>query len=386
MTSAIISSNAHGDPEIGDEIPTVLKQVTTYKRRAVVGWNHQNDTPNGLQSGKVWGWVSEHDHFCVYDESFNRSLKAGDVRFCGVANFTMVRMFHPYWAHFGRVPRDMHPRDKERCRYKYRQLIRKWRISQDLPVDDDLQNPIQPRQTGNRRGRPARRSRGGRALRGGRGRGRGRPRASRSRIREGEDKASHDQNRDDVIAMSDDDDDDEGSDTELLNSIRRDRAAAGNVQNNDGLFTSPSAEEVKTEARSASVRFDRGSSTRNRSVETPTLNSNRPDLTDNQDESEEITPTTGTIDSLVGNADTDHPLVEDDTQPVNTNVVTQQGMTPLPSSMATTIGGSAASTVEDASFPPLPELTEEEKPTREVIDLTRFLVGGRMEPIVIDDD
>ncbi|KAK5076827.1 hypothetical protein LTS08_005998 [Lithohypha guttulata] len=357
MTSAIISSNAHGDPEIGDEIPTVLKQVTTYKRRAVVGWNHQNDTPNGLQSGKVWGWVSEHDHFCVYDESFNRSLEAGDVRFCGVANFTM-----------------------------YRQLIRKWRISQDLPVDDDLQNPIQPRQTGNRRGRPARRSRGGRALRGGRGRGRGRPRASRSRIREGEDKASRDQNRDDVIAISDDDDDDGGSDTELLNSMRRDRAAAGNVQNNDGLFTSPSAEEVKTEARSASVRFDRGSSARDRSVETPTLNSNRPDLTDNQDEGEEITPTTGTTDSLVGNDAMDYPLVEDDTRPVDTNEVTQQGMTPLPSSMATTVVGSAASTVEDASFPPLPGLTGEEKSMREVIDLTRFLVGERMEPIVIDDD
>jgi len=165
--AAIISTNASGEPEVGPEIPTILKGATTNKRRVVLGWNHQTDTPNGLRSGKVWCWVTEHDHLMVFDENFNRSAIPGQIRFCGVANFTMVRMFHPYWAHFGHAPRDMHFRDKRRCRAQYRQLIRRWRIRNNLPVDDDPDNPIQPdtEPEGNRRkrrGRPARRSRGGR--------------------------------------------------------------------------------------------------------------------------------------------------------------------------------------------------------------------------------
>ena len=162
---AIVSTNAGGEPEIGPEITTVLKKVPTPKRRALIGWNHQNDTPDGLRSGKVWCWVSEDDRLQVYDENFNRSEKAGDIRFCGVANFTMVRMFHPYWSLHGRAPRDMQSTDKRRCRAKYGQLIRRWRIKNGLPVDDEPDNDIQPDQpegpTRKKRGRPAKRSTGG---------------------------------------------------------------------------------------------------------------------------------------------------------------------------------------------------------------------------------
>jgi len=164
---AIISTNATGEPEVGPEIPTVLRKVVTPKRRALIGWNHQTDTPNGLRSGKVWCWVSDGNHLQVYDENFNRSKNAGEVRFCGVANFTMVRMFHPYWSLFGRVPRDMKSKDKERCRRKYRQLMRRWRINNNLPVDDDPENEIQPSQPDGpmrrKRGRPSKRSKRGRS-------------------------------------------------------------------------------------------------------------------------------------------------------------------------------------------------------------------------------
>jgi len=164
---AIISTNAAGEPEIGPEIPTVLRKVMTQKRRALIGWNHQTDTPNGLCSGKVWCWVSEDDRLQIYDENFNRSQTAGEVRFCGVANFTMVRMFHPYWSIFGRVPKDMNSKDKKRCRRKYRQLIRQWRINNNLPVDDDPENEIQPTQPDGprrrKRGRPSKRSKEGAA-------------------------------------------------------------------------------------------------------------------------------------------------------------------------------------------------------------------------------
>lgn len=164
VPDVIISTNTRGDPEIGPEIEAHGRGLVTLKPRVVVGWSHQNDTPNGLQSGKIWGWTSDgNNHFQVYDENFNRSPHAGDVRFCGVANFTMVRMFHPYWAHFGRVPRDKHSADKRRCRHKYNQLIRKWRINKGLPVDEEPDNPIQPPNGELRRVRRTRLSRAGRA-------------------------------------------------------------------------------------------------------------------------------------------------------------------------------------------------------------------------------
>jgi len=112
--------------------------------------------------------VTEGDKLQVFDENFNRSKVAGEVRFCGVANFTMVRMFHPYWSLFGRAPRDMISTDKERCRAKYLQLIRRWRIRNSLPVDDEPDNPIQPDepdQPRRKRGRPSGRSTGCRAPR-----------------------------------------------------------------------------------------------------------------------------------------------------------------------------------------------------------------------------
>lgn len=91
---ATIASNvpADADPEVGQEIEITNKAgVTHYKRRVLVGWNHQTDNPNALMSGKIWGWTSKHDHFHVYDEDYNRSKNPGEVRFCGVANFTMIR-------------------------------------------------------------------------------------------------------------------------------------------------------------------------------------------------------------------------------------------------------------------------------------------------------
>lgn len=167
-TAAIISTNAVGEPEIGPEIPTVLKGITTNKRRALIGWTHRTDTSNGLRSGKIWCWVTEDDRLQIFDENFNRSKVAGEVRFCGVANFTMVRMFHPYWSLFGRAPQDMKSKDKRRCRKKYLQLIRRWRIRNGLSVDDDPDNEIQPGKPDGRkrkRGRPAKRAWGGRAPR-----------------------------------------------------------------------------------------------------------------------------------------------------------------------------------------------------------------------------
>lgn len=66
-------------------------------------------------------------------------------------------MFHSYWSLFGRVPRDTKSKDKERCRRKYKQLIRRWRVKTGLPVDDDPGNAIQPGQPDV----PRRRKRGG---------------------------------------------------------------------------------------------------------------------------------------------------------------------------------------------------------------------------------
>lgn len=129
---ATFAKNCSGDPEIGD-------RHENGKWRAVIGWNHTNDTTEGLKEGKVWCWVSEPpEKLQIYDQSFNRSPIAGDVRFCGVANFTMVRMFHPYWVSFGRVPHDGHYKDKKRCRAKYHSLIRKHRLANGLPVDEDI--------------------------------------------------------------------------------------------------------------------------------------------------------------------------------------------------------------------------------------------------------
>lgn len=62
----------------------------------------------------------------IFDATCNRSSRPGQVRFCGVANFTMVRMFHPVWCSVGSVPKDMVSIDKKRCRANYIRLIQGW--------------------------------------------------------------------------------------------------------------------------------------------------------------------------------------------------------------------------------------------------------------------
>lgn len=72
--------------------PRISKKTARNARRAIVGWTHTNDTPEGRKTGAVWAEVTENDHFRVYDAPYNRSMVAGLIRDCGVANFTMIRM------------------------------------------------------------------------------------------------------------------------------------------------------------------------------------------------------------------------------------------------------------------------------------------------------
>lgn len=113
----IICTSFVGDPTFGP----VLR---TGQARVLVGWTHQNDNPEALLEGRIWGWTSRHDHFQVYDTSGNRSRRAGEVVFCGPANFTMIRMFHPYFCPNRHIPKDMNIEDKKRCRELYRILVR----------------------------------------------------------------------------------------------------------------------------------------------------------------------------------------------------------------------------------------------------------------------
>lgn len=92
---ATVARSYNGDPEFGPDI--YIEKSNSTKPRVLLGWRHTEDTTLGLKEGKIWCWVSEGNHFQVFDENFNRSKVPGEVRFCGVANFTMVRMFHPYW-------------------------------------------------------------------------------------------------------------------------------------------------------------------------------------------------------------------------------------------------------------------------------------------------
>jgi len=92
---ATISQCCVGEPDLGPEIRPDKSKVT--KRRALLGWNHSNDTLAALSKGQIWCWVTEGDHLQIFDQNYNRSKVPGNVRDCGVANFTMVRMFHPYW-------------------------------------------------------------------------------------------------------------------------------------------------------------------------------------------------------------------------------------------------------------------------------------------------
>lgn len=158
MNDPIIStsvSNARGDPEIASPICVYQKGgVKAFRSRVLLGWSHQNDTSGGLRGGKVWCWVSDGaGALQVYDEHFNRSEKPGDPRFCGVANFTMVRMFHPYWARGGRPPRDTRSGDKSWCRNQYNALMRRHRRAQGWAVDDGSDESAETEEAANHRKR-----------------------------------------------------------------------------------------------------------------------------------------------------------------------------------------------------------------------------------------
>ena len=89
VTSTAIVSKAYtfrpGDfPQSGPELDT------TNRPRALIGWIHQNDTPDGLMKGQLYTSVNG-GRLMIYDTSGNRSPNSGEVVFCGVANFTMVR-------------------------------------------------------------------------------------------------------------------------------------------------------------------------------------------------------------------------------------------------------------------------------------------------------
>jgi hypothetical protein len=66
---------------------------TTSLPRVLIGWNHQDDTPEGLMKGQLYCSVSRNakPKLQIFDTSGNRSKEPGVVVFCGVANFTMVR-------------------------------------------------------------------------------------------------------------------------------------------------------------------------------------------------------------------------------------------------------------------------------------------------------
>jgi hypothetical protein len=85
MTRSRISQRFHGPPTIGP--------ILNGRRRALVGWNHTRDTPEGLTKGQIWGWTCvDGSKFQVYDTEFNRPTFRGMRADCGPANFTMIRM------------------------------------------------------------------------------------------------------------------------------------------------------------------------------------------------------------------------------------------------------------------------------------------------------
>jgi hypothetical protein len=76
--------------------PTIGPVLDIGKPRVLIGWNHQDDTPNGTMHGQLFACVSidkgaGHEKLSIYDTSGNRSKNPGEVVFCGMANFTMIR-------------------------------------------------------------------------------------------------------------------------------------------------------------------------------------------------------------------------------------------------------------------------------------------------------
>lgn len=126
-TGATIATSISGIPEVGSEITIESKFCGTFtRRRVLIGWRHQNDTPDALDDGKLWCWVNRLNWLMIYDQSYNRFPNPGVVKFCGLANFTMIRMFHPWWCDGGVVPQDMVKEDKAGCRAKWRKRMREF--------------------------------------------------------------------------------------------------------------------------------------------------------------------------------------------------------------------------------------------------------------------
>lgn len=81
-----IARRYEGDPELGPIL-------ANGQRRALLGWNHFRDNPNGLRSGKLWCWTSAapgidppRHKLQVFDTSGNRAPFPGMRVDCGVAS------------------------------------------------------------------------------------------------------------------------------------------------------------------------------------------------------------------------------------------------------------------------------------------------------------
>lgn len=66
----------------GGQRPPIGSRLAIGDRRALVGWTHYDDTPEGRQKGQVWCW-DVSGRFLVYNASYNRSTVAGLHRDCG---------------------------------------------------------------------------------------------------------------------------------------------------------------------------------------------------------------------------------------------------------------------------------------------------------------
>ena len=87
-STAIVATAYFWSP--GQFPPSGPKLDTIGKPRVLIGWIHQDDTPEGLMRGQIYTCVIGNN-LMIYDSTGNRSPNPGEVVFCGLANFTMVR-------------------------------------------------------------------------------------------------------------------------------------------------------------------------------------------------------------------------------------------------------------------------------------------------------
>lgn len=86
-STSTVSQKFTGEPVVGAVVDT------TGQPRVLIGWIHQDDTPEGLMRGQLYCSVSRYGKpkLQIFDSSGNRSRNPGEVVFCGAANFTMIR-------------------------------------------------------------------------------------------------------------------------------------------------------------------------------------------------------------------------------------------------------------------------------------------------------